>query len=108
MLEVYLKCVCNSLNDLNDAFEKHSRFLPSEEMLTSQDPKVNLDVPRPKGYPQQPFFFIDVFADVNGLITDPSEQIFITTFQELMDLYDHIVKGLTILVQDPFFLPFIE
>lgn len=83
--------------------------MPTEEMLTNEEPNAPpIFVPRPDKSPQHPFFFAAVFAEVDGLIIDPSELIFIDAFKQVMDLYDSSVMNMPVFVQDPFFLPFIE
>lgn len=108
MAELYHECVRNSLRSVEQAFEKHFKFMPPVSMLVGENAAAKVHVVRPEGYPQHPFFVTDVFAEIDGLITDPSEQIFIETLQQLLSFYDQKVIDLLPFVQEPFFLPFIE
>lgn len=108
MAELYHGCVLNSLKSLVDAFGKHLLFMPTSQMLVGEHAVAKLDAHRPEGYPQHPFFMTDVFAEIDGLITDPSEQIFTEALEQLMSLYDQKVIDLQPFVQESFFLPFIE
>lgn len=80
--------------------------MPTSEMLIGEHAVAKLE--RPPVFPQNPLFLTDVFAEIDKLVTDPTEQIFIDTLVQLMELYDQAVIELVPFVQENFFLPFIE
>ena len=107
MCELYHVCVANSIIDISGALDKHLKYLPTSSMLIGEEALAKLDILGPD-QPKNSFFLVDVFAEIGKIVTDPSEQIFEETFQNLLDLYEEKVIDLIPFVQEPFFLSIIE
>jgi len=57
---------------------------------------------------QLPMFIVDVLISPRELAFDPSEQVFLSIFNKVMDLWDEAITGLKTFLPDPFFNPFTE
>jgi hypothetical protein len=53
-------------------------------------------------------FIVDVLISPRELAFDPSEQVFLSIFNKVMDLWDEAITGLKTFLPDPFFNPFTE
>jgi hypothetical protein len=53
-------------------------------------------------------FNVDVLINAEEIVLEPSEQVFLYNFNELMDLWDEAVTGIKPFLLDPFFSSFTE
>jgi hypothetical protein len=53
-------------------------------------------------------FAVDVLINTEELALDPSEQVFLNTFNQVMDLWDGAITGIKPFLADTFFSPFTE
>jgi hypothetical protein len=53
-------------------------------------------------------FAVDILINPEELTLDPSEQVFLNTFNQVMDIWDKAVTGIKPFLSDPFFSPFTE
>ncbi|KAK9882562.1 hypothetical protein WA026_022190 [Henosepilachna vigintioctopunctata] len=91
MINMLHLLLTNSIHQMNEAFEKHIRFLPSREKISAiENLSVILESERPQGEPELPFFYIYFFLKPNSLKVDPSLEIATQTFKQLLGMWrDH-------------------
>jgi hypothetical protein len=53
-------------------------------------------------------FNVDVLINAEEIVLEPSQQLFLYSFIELMDLWDEAVTGIKPFLPDQFFSPFTE
>jgi hypothetical protein len=53
-------------------------------------------------------FNVDVLINAEEIVLEPSEQVFLYSFNELLDLWDEAVTGINPFLPDPFFHSFTE
>ena len=57
---------------------------------------------------QLPMFNVDVLFNAEEIVLEPSQQVFLCSFNKLMDLWDEAITGIKPFLPDPLFSSFTE
>jgi hypothetical protein len=110
MIDLMHNLITRSTDDLNIILEKHIQFLPSQETIETVDINGVLEKPRPDDAPQVvflnhrnhktevvlklPLFITDVVLDSEKLSLDPSLNVTLDIFNQIMDLWQEHCKAI--------------
>ncbi|XP_050519336.1 dynein axonemal heavy chain 6 [Diabrotica virgifera virgifera] len=97
--------ITNSLNALLKVLDAHTQFLPTEEQLDNFEPMA-LTLPRTDDTPKLPWFVIYVKVLPDELLLDPSLDITLDMFNQMITLWEEKTKGIKSFVGDSYYYPF--
>ncbi|KAG5888365.1 hypothetical protein JTB14_033502 [Gonioctena quinquepunctata] len=97
--------ITNSINELNEVFEKHTRFLPSLDQLNLLEP-MEMKIERPDEYPQLPLFITYIILKGTDLVLDPSFEVSRNMFRQIIDLWEEYAMSVQTFVADPYYSVF--
>ncbi|XP_057658316.1 dynein axonemal heavy chain 6 isoform X1 [Diorhabda carinulata] len=97
--------ITNSTHDLLCALEKHTQFLPTQQQLDKFEP-LNIDLPRTEDAPKLPFFVVYAKIVPEEILLDPSLNITLDMFNQIMSLWQEKTIIIKSFVGDPYYSVF--
>ncbi|RZC39366.1 dynein heavy chain 6, axonemal, partial [Asbolus verrucosus] len=106
MINLMHNLISLSTTELKNILENHFKFLPSQSYIETVDLHSVIEEPRPENAPQLPLFIVNVILDSEKLSLDPSLQVTLDIFNQIMDLWREHCKTIKSFVADEVYRPF--
>ncbi|ERL87542.1 hypothetical protein D910_04933 [Dendroctonus ponderosae] len=95
--------IINSINALNELFEKHSKYLPPDEQLERTEVDTLLETGRESEDPSLPLFVVNVMLEPEEVKLDPPLGVAKCIFQQTIELWEQSCREVKSFVADPFY-----